>query len=268
MDASPLDINQLDALLDGKLPEEPAVPAAAPETPQPNTVPPTTTETPTPETTVPAQTPPAAQPTGPVEEETPATLFTGGKQNSAFARMRVENNALTETVTELAGLLGLPTMDKAQAINGLKALIQAQKAEQQKVPVDTIRELDTTKTRNAQLEQEVYAQKAEAGFATLVTSYQLTNTELLDFSKQLLEAGVNPYTSDVDIVQEYRNRNFEQIMEKRVAAELAKNAAVETKAATHASTPVQVQGNAPSSPATSEIGSIKALDALLAGGSK
>jgi hypothetical protein len=93
------------------------------------------------ETTTTTETP-AAQP-----EQTPEELFTGSKQNQAFAKMRTDLSSYQKLVGQFAETLGVTAKDPAEIMQALQNRLLEYEAKSKQIPVDLLRRLEDTERR-------------------------------------------------------------------------------------------------------------------------
>jgi hypothetical protein len=247
------EINSLDSILENGFGQDaPATEAPAPVTEQPvitSADPATTTET------TPAETP-AAQP-----EQTPEELFTGSKQNQAFAKMRTDLSSYQKLVGQFAQTLGVTAKDPAEVMQALQDRLLEYEAKSKQIPVDLLKRLEDTERRAREQEALVMRNNANLAFQRLKDTYKLNNDDLKSFAQQLLEAGKDPYSQPMDILREYQSMNFEKLLKKaqdEAAAEALKKQNISAATST---TPSRTAGK-PSGPAK-DIKSVGDLEGLL-----
>ena len=251
---------ELNAVLSG----EPAKPAPTNAPPSPPMQDPkgaigedTTPSTdPKPEEGATSETPPQS------EETTPDQVFSGNRQNQAFAEMRTQIKSLNSTVARLGQIMGLPNnLPPEQLIPMVERRLLEIEAKASNIPVELAQRLEEAEKQKQAQEQEMLRNNAALAFQKVKDHYKLTQPQLIEFAEKLNEAGKNPYLQPVDLMQEYRLLYFDQIMENtRKQAEkeaLARKEKVDNKS----TTPPKDSGQ-PSDPAT-EITSIQGLTNLL-----
>ena len=86
----------------------------------------------------------------------------------------------------------------------------------------------------------------------------MDDTKVIEFAKTLLADDINPYERVIDLVAEYRNRNWEVLIKE--AEERGRLAEVQraTKAAIHGTEPGAQTGGTPGEP--SKINTVADLD--------
>ena len=207
--------------------------------------------------------PPPAEPTEPTEPAEPAQdVLEKARANEAFAQMRIQNKQLTDTLKNVAGLLGIegqPTEEQLLVAIQEKAL--QKQAQDAKVPVDLLRRLKLQEDQLAQYSMQQKQSNIEAGFERVKQTFNLNQQQLNTFAADLVnKGGINPYAQDVDFVQAYRTLHFDDI----VAAEVAKAVAAEqTRAAAakqQSSTPAtKTNPTIPSNGEQAQINSVQGL---------
>lgn len=194
--------------------DSPTKNAAPEETAQPETEPETTEETTEPKDPAPTEGQ-TETPEGQEEpDESPESVFQNSKQNKAFAEMRVQNKRLNEIVKNLGRIMEVPDGTEPEKLIELaESRLTELRAQAEKVPVELYKELESTRRRQAEIEQESIKQQATLAFQKVKDHYGLDNKKLVEFAQQLNDAGKNPFTTPMDLVQEYRNLNWEKIIE-------------------------------------------------------
>lgn len=194
--------------------DSPTQKAAPEETAQPETEPETTEETTEPKDPAPTEGQ-TETPEGQEEpDESPESVFQNSKQNKAFAEMRVQNKRLNEIVKNLGRIMEVPDGTEPEKLIELaESRLTELRAQAEKVPVELYKELESTRRRQAEIEQESIKQQATLAFQKVKDHYGLDNKKLVEFAQQLNDAGKNPFTTPMDLVQEYRNLNWEKIIE-------------------------------------------------------
>lgn len=235
-----------------------AEPAAAPASqtdPAPATEPTATQQPSTPETA------PAQQ-----EPVSPEQVFTGSKQTAAFAQMRIQNRQFQETMGKFAQLLGVQDSAPDKLVDALNNKLIEFQAKEQNIPAEVLRELEEARQIKIQQQQEVQKQHALLGFQKVKDTYQLDDAGLTQFAQQLAEAGKNPFTDPMDLLQEYRMLNFDRLLADARKQAQSEEAARQKKVDQHATTPSAVTGAA--QPAELNINSIADLDRFLKAGGR
>ena len=212
------------------------------------------------------ETPPVEEPAtpGPTQEPAldPEEKF--NKQNRAFAQMRIENKALADLVMNLAKATGQTPKNIAEAQEMLQAGLTKVISKNRNIPEDTLREMEADKLRIAQLEQDQARQKALAGFQKVKDTYQLTRDEINAFTDKLIENKINPFEHEVDLVKEYKNLYFDELIAKAVERGVQEERARSIRAQQNSTTPPKNNG-LPDGTGTqgNPIKSVKDLNALL-----
>lgn len=161
------------------------------------------------------------------------------RMNRAFAQMRVENNNMKQLLNNIAGVLGINPQtaqngDVQEAIQ--QAVIKAQ-AKQQNVDPGLLQRLNDLEAYKNNAERQALSNKAMFGFQAVKNQFNLTDKDLNDFAEQLVAANINPYTQDVDLVSEYKLRNFDKLIEAAVARGVEQEASRQKNVNSHSTTP-------------------------------
>lgn len=160
------------------------------------------------------------------------------RANAAFAQMRSENTALKKLVNDIAGVLGIdantPQAQMQAAVQD--AIIKAQ-AKQQNIDPAVLQRLSQLENYKEETEKQALMSKALMGFQTVKNQFKLSDADLDKFADQLMEAGVNPFTKEVDLVSEYKLRNFDALIAAAEQRGIAKEATRQTNVAAHSTQP-------------------------------
>ena len=162
---------------------------------------------------------PAQQQNKGADQTEPHVATQQDKDANAFAEMRVQNKAMSDMLKKIADATGIQYTDQNDMLAKLNSDALTKLAEKQGVPVEILQRMETLE-RNSQLYlQQQNESRLRAGFVNLKQDYGLSDEEMMNFAKQLDDDKVD--LSKVDLVAEYRNRNFEAIVQKRIDAAVA-----------------------------------------------
>lgn len=187
-----------------------------------------------PPATPPEDTPPAEQNKEPAAND---------KTNYAFAQMRNQistSNALLEKLAKANGIEYANLDDLAAKLND-DALEKM--AKKQNVPVELVKEVDSLKQTHAMWQMQQREQVAYQGFQHLIDSYGLSQDKLNAFAVELDGAGKNPFTQDVNIIDEYKVRHFDEIIQAQTEKAVKEALAKSNVADQHSTTPNPQQGS-------------------------
>lgn len=195
-------------------------------------------------------------------ETPPATPPVDQKANQAFAAMRTENATLKSTLADVAKVLGIDgASDPVAMAAAIREKALEAQSKQTNIPVEILQKLDRLENLETQFTHTQLQQQAMLGFQKVAETYKLDNDGVIAFAAQLLQENINPYETPVDLVQEYRNRNWEKIVQAEVAAAVRAEQERAANAGSHGSDPNQNQGGLPG--ATDKINTVKDLDNLI-----
>lgn len=241
---------------------------------------PTTVQSPTePQASPPvAETPPAQEPeentptqqADPAPETvpdsaTPEEIFSGNRQNQAFAQMRVQNKQLSETIARLGQIMQLPpSLPPDQLVPIVQQRLLEIEAKANNIPLDLAQRLEQAEQLRHENEAAMLRNNAELSFQKVKDAYKLDQNQLIEFAKQLNDAGKNPYQTPVDLIQEYRMLNFDRLMEDARKQATQEAAALKKKADQQSTVPSKTSGTS-SDPHTT-VSSMADLSRLLEGG--
>lgn len=193
----------------------------------------------------------------------PAQPPTPDRANQAFAALRVENTSLKTTIKDVAKVLGVPeNADLQIMLEQVKEKTLEANAKQTNVPIDILRDMERLKGLESQFTQSQRQQQTVVGFQSLVTKYGLSNEDVMAFAQELINDNKNPYETDVDILQEYRNRNFDKLVLNAREQGIREEQLRAAKAGTSSTVPNPLQGQVPGAP--DKITTIDDLNTLLA----
>jgi hypothetical protein len=184
------------------------------------------------------------------------------RRNFAFGQLRQENNELAGILGKIAQANGIQYANTRDLISKLNDDALSKLAQKQNVPVELLREMDTLRANQQQWQQSQREQIAYAGFQTLMSQYGLTQEDLKAFAVELDGAGRNPFVQNINVVDEYRLRHFDDIVAKRVDTAVKEALAKSSAADTHSSTPGAQQG-AGSGDGGQKITTLEGLNNLL-----
>ncbi len=164
------------------------------------------------------------------------------KQNSAFAQMRIENKKLSDLLMNLAKATGQTpkNIDEAQTMlqEGLTKVV----SKNRNIPEDVLREMEEDKKALAEFKQNQARQKALAGFQAVKDSFGLSREDVNNFADKLIENKLNPFEQDLDLVKEYRNLYFEELIAKAKEEGVQEERARSIKAQQNSTTPSTQKG--------------------------
>lgn len=209
--------------------------------------------------TPPATTEPIVDPAI-VEPSNSASSLASQKQSKAFAEMRVQNQQYNKTLKSLGELLGAQNVNDPTALLNLvqEKIVQAQ-AKTQGVPVDILTKLNMLEAEQQKSQAQAVQQQALLGFQNVKNKFGLDDKGLEDFSNQLVELGLNPFETQVDLVRVYRDVNFETLQTKAIEKAIADERARALKAAQGSTTPSSTNGGA-GDPNQVQIKDVKGLE--------
>lgn len=170
----------------------------------------------------------------------PEEKFT--KQNSAFAQMRIQNKELSDLLMNLAQATGQSPKNITEAQTILKEGLTKVISKNRNIPEDVLREMDEDKRALAELKQNQARQKALAGFQTVKDRFGLSREDVNSFADKLVENKLNPFEQDLDLVKEYRNLYFDDLIAKAKEEGVQEERARSLKAQQNSTTPSTQKG--------------------------
>lgn len=164
------------------------------------------------------------------------------KQNQAFAQMRIQNKELTDLLMNLAQATGQNPKNITEAQTMLKEGLTKVVSKHRNIPEDVLREMEEDKRALAELKQTQARQKALAGFQAVKDAHGLSRDEVNSFADKLIENKLNPFEQDIDLVKEYRNLYFDELISKAKEAGVQEERARSIKAQQNSTTPSTQKG--------------------------
>ena len=195
----------------------------------------------------------AAPDTTPATETTPPTETSAkdaplnpeekfNKQNSAFAQMRIQNKELSDLLMNLAKATGQNPKNITEAQDMLKEGLTKVVSKNRNIPEDVLREMEEDKRALAEYKQNQARQKALAGFQAVKDAHGLSREDVNNFADKLIENKLNPFEQELDLVKEYRNLYFEELMAKAKEEGVQEERARSIKAQQNSTTPSTQKG--------------------------
>lgn len=140
--------------------------------------------------------------------------------NQAFARMRSENSAKTKQLESIEAAL------KKQGYAGIQDYLDKQnaaelqqQAQKQGISPELEKRIQTLEQENARYKEQERAANLKTEVGNLVQKYGISKQEWEGFTQQLVNAGVNPLTSNVPLETLYVQYNLENIFNRRLERE-------------------------------------------------
>ena len=226
--------------------EDDAAPTQDPA-PNPSTTEPETSPAPAGEDTSPGSTDngtPETTPTDPAPTQTqekdttpnPEDKFTN-KQNRAFAEMRVQNKELSDLIMSLASATGQTPKNITEAQEILKGGLTKVVSKNRNIPEDVLREMEEDKQALVTLRQNEARQKALNGFQAVKDAFGLSKDQINGFADKLIEHQLNPFEQELDLVKEYKNLYFDDLIKQAREAGIQEERARALKAKQNSTTP-------------------------------
>ena len=160
------------------------------------------------------------------------------RASAAFAQMRLQNKKYETMFKGLASVLGVQdTSDPDKLIEALNEKLVEAQAKQQNIPVDVLQRLQKLEDENQTYTAEQLKRTAYIGFQKVKDEHQLSDAELSSFADSLIADGLNPFEQPVDLLAEYRLRNFEKLLKAAEERGIKQEMERAAKAAAQSSTP-------------------------------
>ena len=164
------------------------------------------------------------------------------KQGHAFAQMRVQNKEYADLLMSLAKATGQDPKNIAEAQEILKGGLTKVVSKHRNIPEDVLREMEEDKRALAEFKQTQARQKALAGFQSVKDTFGLSREDVNNFADKLIENKLNPFEQDLDLVKEYRNLYFDELISKAREAGVQEERARSLKAQQNSTTPSTQKG--------------------------
>lgn len=173
-----------------------------------------------------------------VQKSTP----TQNKSANAFAQMRVENKRYQSMIKDIAGILGVQSNNPDEIVNAMQEKIVNAQAKQQGIPTELAQRLAQLEARDREFTLGEIRRNAYLGFQQIKDTFGLDDTSLNQFADELVASGVNPFEEQIDLVSEYKLRNFDNLI--KLAEERGAKAEAEraSRASSQSTTPNAKQG--------------------------
>lgn len=213
----------------------------------------------------PAQQPPAPAPvTPPVTPpvRTPQEIFgqNGPIANGAFANMRAQNTRYKEVLGRLGTMIGVEdTSNPENLATALEGRIREYQATQTNVPKELLARVDQMDAFFQQYQREQLHSAALIGFQKVKEAYSLSDADLSDFAAQLDSAGMNPFVNAVDLMREYKNFNYDKLMQAAVDKAVKEALGIQQSSAASSTTPGKVTTPAQASPQKTTMQELSAM---------
>lgn len=184
------------------------------------------------------------------------------KQQYAFAQQRHEITELTELLKSMADANGIKYDSKADLVAKLKDKALIERATQQNIPVELLREVEQLRQDSNQWKKYQFEQAAMQGFNRVATEFGLDQKGLEEFAVELDQAGKNPFTGSVDVVSEYKARHLDEIVARKVQQAVEAALKGDARASSNSSTPSSTQGLGSAGEDNEKVSTVAQLTAL------
>lgn len=184
------------------------------------------------------------------------------KMAHAFAQLRTENKQLGELVKGVAEVLGIENANDPEAVKqALQDKVLKAQAQREGVSPELLQRLKILEERDRVNTQKEIQRNTYLGFQKLKSSFGLDDKDLQTFAEELVAAGMNPFEQPVDVVKEYRDRHFEDLIKQAEERGAQQEAQRSSRAASHSSTPDRNRGGT-SEEDTPKINTVSQLNAF------
>lgn len=164
--------------------------------------------------------------------------------NAVFAQMRTQNKKQQQVLNQIAQQLGVQDTSNPDAVlNALQTLATKAQAQKQGIPEEFLQRFRNLEEQAAEHEKQNLLIAAGRGFQALKTQHHLTDEDLNNFADELIADGLNPYEQPVDLLREYRNRHFDDLINAAVQRGIQQEAERSAKASRQSTTPSHSNGD-------------------------
>lgn len=185
------------------------------------------------------------------------------QQAQAFAQMRIANKQQQQLINQIAQVVGVAnTSDPNAVMTALQNLVIKAQSQKQGIPEEVLSRLNTLEASNQEYQKQQAYLAAGRGFHNIKEKFELDDDALESFARELIADGINPYEQVVDLMSEYRNRHFDELIEQAVQRGIAQEAKRAAKAGAQSSTPGATVGASDDSE-TPKINSVAELNKWL-----
>ena len=165
------------------------------------------------------------------------------KQAQAFAQMRITNQQQQQLINQIAQVVGITdTKDHAAVIGALQNLVIKAQTQKQGIPEEILAKINRLEGMEQEYQKQQAYLAAGRGFQNVKDKFGLDNEALENFAQELIADGLNPYEQLLDLVGEYRNRHFDELIEQAVQRGIEQEAKRAAKAGAQSSTPLDTTG--------------------------
>jgi hypothetical protein len=186
---------------------------------------------------------------------------TPDKASHAFAQLRVENKKNAELLKNIANVLGVQgTSNPEDLYKALNDKVIASQAKAQNIPEDVLRRVNQLEEYYKTTSQEDIKRSALLGFQKVKDTFGLSNKDLEQFAVSMQRDGLSPLEQPLDLVREYKTRNFDNLIKAAEERGAAAEATRAKKAQEHGSTPGNKQGQRKNIGDGEKINTVQALN--------
>lgn len=172
-----------------------------------------------------------------------ATKPANNQQAQAFAQMRIANKQQQQLLNQIAAVVGVKdTKDSNAVMEALQGLVIKAQSEKQGIPQEVLERLHILEERDQEYQRQQAYLAAGRGFQMVKDKFNLNDESLEAFAKELVQEGLNPYETPLNLVLEYQNRHFDELIDQAVQRGITQEAQRSAKAGSHSSTPDQTKG--------------------------
>jgi hypothetical protein len=185
------------------------------------------------------------------------------QQAHAFAAMRTANKQQQQLLNQIAQVVGITdTKDQDAMLKALQGLVIKAQSQKQGIPEEVLARLNVLEETNIEYQKQQAYLAAGRGFQSIKDTFKVDDAGLEAFARELIRDGINPYETPIDLMAEYKNRHFDDLIEQAVQRGIEQEAKRAAKAGAQSSTPNQTSGGTDDS-ADTKIDSVASLNKWL-----
>lgn len=145
------------------------------------------------------------------------------KTNQAFAKMRTENSQLLKQQQDIETVVKAMGFESISDFLAKKAEEQLQQqAQKNQIPVDVEKRIQTLEKENERYKQNEQQARFSREVTDLVSKYKMDKPTFDNFTKQLIDSGINPMASGIPLETYFIQFNPELVFQHRLEEEKKK----------------------------------------------
>ena len=165
------------------------------------------------------------------------------KSANAFAQMRIENKKYQTMLNNIAGVLGVKSSKPEEVFQALQDKVTSAQAQQQGISPEVMQRLAMLEQQNSEYALQEARKNAYIGFQKVKDTFGLDNNALNAFADELVATGLNPFEQQVDVLTEYKIRNYDKLIKEAEERGARMEAERSAKASSKSSAPDAKRGS-------------------------